>query len=627
MMTMLMMCVAMTATALSFWGLCEFARDRLKAEDAFAPSVVASLIMVTLTVAGIARVLLYAWWAVFAGGLVYLAISLVRRRLRLNWALVALGALAVYAFIHFRKAYYTGNDSVSHWGLVVRHLLTENRFPDATSKLVFFKSYPLGSTSFVYFLCRGFDAREGQYLAAMFMLYPIYLMPICGAVKRNRLLGYLTGAALLVVLVFVAGSPMSLQVDNLLGFMTIGGIATVACHRDDPQRAMWLALPTVAALVVVKASGLFLALVVLSAVVWVARGAGLPWRGKQGAARMLLVGLAAALVMFLLWQGHVRLTFGMGNMGKHSLSLSSYASMASRKSLGQIVTIAKRMAKWLIWPFALQRRIRVLWLTLYAACYLAIRLWRPEKKKWLRALGRTVLASLVLYLIWYGLLFIMFIVSMPIEEALEIASVGRYEGTMRVVVMGLQALFIASCFCDEALVIGRRAYVCAVAALLALLCVPIAGLFGGRSLAAKIIKNARVTQQPFKSFLQLKRSGEIEKDKSYLIFTRHTEHAVAQVYYLVKYEMQTLDIAEVATGIDENGLGRSFELNGYYLFDGIHGNEGADVTDIDDMEAFFDAQLPKYDYLILFSEDATFESAIEAYQAAHETDIRVLRSY
>ena len=52
-------------------------------------------------------------------------------------------------------------DNFSHWAVVVKNMLITHRFPDAYSAMIDFKSYPLGSSSFLYYFCSVVGSEEG----------------------------------------------------------------------------------------------------------------------------------------------------------------------------------------------------------------------------------------------------------------------------------------------------------------------------------------------------------------------------------------------------------------------------------------------------------------------------------
>ena len=617
--------LGMLAAALSFGGLCAAVRHGLRMDEAIAPFMAACFSIVVLMIAGVAGVMRYAWWALYIGGFIGLIVCLVRRRLRPGWCALALVLAAAYGWYHFHGAYFTGNDSVSHWGLVARHLLLNDRLPGREDALVFFKSYPTGSAAFIYYLLRGVKlpgAMEGYGMMAQFLLTLICLLPAWSLARKNRLLGAVIVGGLALTSVFVIGKTTSLQVDGLLGCVTLGGLASAARYRKKPGRALLATLLAIMALPLIKASGVLFAVLVLLADVVVAKRR----RGWGRAIAWLAIGLLAAGAMFLMWQMHVRHTFGVENIGKHGLSLESYAEKSAGKSWAEIRSILVRLAKWFVWPDAKLRYIRLAWLGLFALGFLAARFGRTDDGGHIKALGRLFIASLAFYLAWYAMMLLVYVFSMPTEEALILASIDRYEGTVLIIGIGSAALFLIDALCDgKASVRGLGGVACAVL-IAALVCAPLAGTGSGRALARKIVKPEASRPEPYGAFLDIERQGGIEPGKTCLAFCRHSEKRMFTMYYFLKYEMRTTDIAVLSTDINERRMGMDFDLDGYYLFDDIKGVEQLNVTQVEDLEGFLADNLDKYDYVICFSEDAAFEAALDGYIDAHDARTRVIRA-
>jgi len=110
--------------ALSFIGLCATARNSLKLDRFVAPFFTACSIIVLLMLGGMLRVLPYVFFAVYIGGFAGLVWTYFVRRVRPDFALIALlAAYAIYLVLRFYPCPLFRNDDVSHWGLVARYLL------------------------------------------------------------------------------------------------------------------------------------------------------------------------------------------------------------------------------------------------------------------------------------------------------------------------------------------------------------------------------------------------------------------------------------------------------------------------------------------------------------------------
>ena len=122
--------------------------------------------------AGLAGVLLYAAYALCAGGAVFLAVLIATKKISkaynvsslsaINLAFVAVLVAMIASLINTKFVHY---DNFSHWAVVVKDMLLTDRIPDAASAIIDLKSYPLGSSSFLYYVCRIVGNGEGVMLA------------------------------------------------------------------------------------------------------------------------------------------------------------------------------------------------------------------------------------------------------------------------------------------------------------------------------------------------------------------------------------------------------------------------------------------------------------------------------
>ena len=298
------------ALLVSFAGLCGMIRRWTKLDGTSAPLVTVSLITVVMMLGGGA---LYGiWWVLYLGGFLgFLWHYLIRRSKPDLTAVVTLGAALAFVCLRFPGAYFTGNDSVSHWGLAAKFLLRENRFPDGAQELIYFPSYPLGEGVYLYYVCRSLGSRPDLYMAGLFMLYVVALLPVMGLAGEKKPLGPVLGALTMIYLLCCNTFSLSLQVDALIGYLAIGGTLIVCREHDSPRKLA--ALGVIAMLTLVKTSGIFYA-VVLAALLGLSSD-------KKTRLRSLLAGLGVAALAFALWQLHVKLNFGAVT-GKHAVSVA-----------------------------------------------------------------------------------------------------------------------------------------------------------------------------------------------------------------------------------------------------------------------------------------------------------------
>ena len=590
------------AAALAFMGLCGAARRLTRLPGAAAPLLASCGIMLAMTLGGMAGALNAVWIALMAGGLIAFAWRYIVRRTPPDWPVLALAlAFAAYGVLHFRNAAFTGNDSASHWGLMVKFMLREGRLPDESTRLIYFPTYPPGAGTFIYFFARCFGEIEGGYMAAQLMLDVFGFMPVFALVRRNRAGGWALGLGALVYLLAFDTKLTSLQVDVLLSMLTIGGMAMIHAADGDRQRRLAV-LPVIAALPFVKASGIaFAALLALML------GASRSGKSRRAMLREAALGLAVAVAAFALWQLHVRLAFGDAlRQSKHAVSLGGYAQALRGKDGALVKTVALGMLRRLALPE------RAYWFPLFAAAVaLGASLWllkgrARDRALWLRRLRDTALGCVVGYLAWYALLFAMYMVSMPADEARELLSIDRYEGSGVACVLGAVLIFLLRAFCAEDSDLGGRRR---PAAALAIAMAGMLALFGNGSLSdgplRRLTRGAPTMPTLYRPVAEIAQSGRVESGRRYLVFTRHDQLPLQSALYAVKYYFYTNDIVVISGGIAREG----YDYDGYYRFRDTFG-QSSDIDAVPDLAAALAESAAQVDYILVCAEDPAFEAAL-----------------
>ncbi len=193
----------------------------------FAPLLSVSSIISVLLVSGLLNLLHLAVWPLLAGGLaafVWCSLQRLRKKdfaffLHPTW-LVLLAGLAGLVLL-LRGEVYTNSDEYSHWGTMVREMITVDGLPDA-STVIDYKEYPPAAALFMYFVCRvtGFS-KAICYMAQGFFA-------LCALVSFIRPEGWkkpLRLAASLAVMVIVMGifaqTIHQLLVEYLIGLFSV----------------------------------------------------------------------------------------------------------------------------------------------------------------------------------------------------------------------------------------------------------------------------------------------------------------------------------------------------------------------------------------------------------------------
>src|SRR5690606_26887763 len=346
-------------------------------------------------------------WAVVVVGVALLAVEAWRapdglRELVREPALWLLAGAAVALAWYLRGQVLVSYDNFSHWALVVRVMLAEGRFPTAEDTVVVFQSYPLGSASFVYLFNRTLTAAESVAMLAQQLLTFSYVLALLSATPRRK--GVVAGRYL-VRRVWAARDPVR---------RLRPPIALVIAFLPMSKRSGLLA--------VVLAS---VAVRVLTRVRMTARrqpadvtGDG---RSPRGFTWWPLPALLAPWAFLLWWTYHVSATFPEGMESKHSMSAGRFEDVFGEKTRSDVEAIVRSFANEVLGDVATV----VLLFVLVVAVVLLRRsqLVRRSEAVWLLVGG---VLSFALYVA--GIL-AMFLLSMPLEEALRLAGLHRYLST------------------------------------------------------------------------------------------------------------------------------------------------------------------------------------------------------
>lgn len=145
----------------SFLGYMLLAKRAIGMSREFIPVFVFSSVACIIFFCGLAGIL-------FAGSVVVMGIGLIafcvflaerlRNRPEFKFRPTLFGffwiALNLFFFSLLLKSELTHYDNFSHWAIVVKQMLSTDAFPTASSRLIDFKNYPLGISSFIYYICR-----------------------------------------------------------------------------------------------------------------------------------------------------------------------------------------------------------------------------------------------------------------------------------------------------------------------------------------------------------------------------------------------------------------------------------------------------------------------------------------
>lgn len=618
----------------SFAGLCAALSARFRLDRFVAPFVAASGIIIALMLAGMLGLLLPAACALYAAGFAGVAWQLWAKRCPPPGMLLALALFTAFLVWRFYFCPLERDDDFSHWALVARHLLLHDRFPRGGDSVIVFQSYPVGAACFIYYIARFTENSEGVYLIAQNLLLALLFLPTFSLIRARRGTYYPIAFALFFLLIHRFHYMISLQVDLVQSFFGIGAAAAIARYRGDFRRALLAALPAMIAVVFIKNSGLFFAFATAAMLLYVA-----PCGGARRSLRLAVALFAAPLLAFLLWELHIKLRFPAALDTKHAVSLASYAQESAGKGLPMILQIAARQLRAML-DIRDEKSASLAVMVLCGALLLyATRALPAERRRRYRACFALSVAA---YLLWYLMVFLMYVFSMPQREALALASIFRYNSTGLAYMLGLAGILLLLLFqqvdpLPRLMRLGGRLCPLFVAGVVALTAWP-----GGGRLSYMFRRSTRPGPQRL-AIQQLRDEYGLGSDSRILAYfpsdVANGQNA-ASIYCLLKYECETDDIrlitsdpsapGEYVVGADRANLPPegtfvgAEDSGGLTVFQGF--GHGAHVClPLTDVPGYVASALDDVDIFLILGDDTAFESLIAPVLAEYRGDAAIRR--
>ncbi|WP_243343585.1 hypothetical protein [Anaerococcus sp. AGMB09787] len=394
---------------LGFFGFSALIREKFALDIYFIPfayfSVISSLIYISALL-GFMKIGSYFFHFVFAVICLYYGFTkiVVFRDFINYWILVLIG---IFIILYLKNEQFLHYDDFSHWGLISRFLISHDRLNFGSDKLITFTSYPQASAYFIYGLTRPLGFSEPFcFMANAFAVLAGYF-PIFKKSKDNR---YMTPVFIIFSIYILMDNVQinSLLVDSLLATSGFSLLAFISEYDFiENKNLLIILLPMIISVSLIKNSALFF--VVVAALYMLKKY----WRADKFVAGFPL------LIMFLAnksWSIHVKKNFN--DLGKHSMSFSSYKKGLLDKNMSTIFKISSNFIK----AIFEERILLILFIFLVVTYFI----YNKDK------VYKNLLIFVVCVYFTYQLgNYLMYIFSMPSGEAVKLAGYGRYVKTIR----------------------------------------------------------------------------------------------------------------------------------------------------------------------------------------------------
>ena len=266
-------------------------------------------VMASLYLAAVAGLLQPAAWFLLVGGLlcIVLCVGFSARLGKQFWlsfltpgVVIALTLSIAFCLLYPDLSLQHG-DEFSHWAVVSKEMSITNSLPGLNGA-VMFKDYPPGSSLIHYWVAKISGVNETSFYWGHFLMLCMPAMTLLAGLEWRRLAWI---AASLVVITLVTSTLSvfvnSLMVDVSLGLFFTAGLYA-ALRVDMKKREALLLVPVLFVLPLMKASGFFLALIIVMAlalrilVEWLVnlrRHKGIPWTAALVLLLLLIVPLSS----------------------------------------------------------------------------------------------------------------------------------------------------------------------------------------------------------------------------------------------------------------------------------------------------------------------------------------------
>ncbi|HQQ40825.1 MAG TPA: hypothetical protein PLR57_04890, partial [Clostridia bacterium] len=299
------------AFALSTAGYVAFVRAYWRISPRASYVFVLSALACLMYFAGLLNVLLIGAYALFFGGVALFILVLARRKMALAYNRSSLSAMNIgfalglaFLIASLIDTKFVHYDNFSHWAVVVKSMLIENQIPTAASAIIDFKSYPLGSSSFLYYFCRVVGNSEGVMLIGQGLLLTACFYAVFGVIRDQK--RFLLSALLGLGCAALAFFNISIRVNNLLVDFLLPALALAALGSLSVEQASFRSrclsvVPVLGLLVITKNTGIFFAALVYVFLLYRAVKLRNELEKPRPYVWLALAAIAASLLPLVLW--------------------------------------------------------------------------------------------------------------------------------------------------------------------------------------------------------------------------------------------------------------------------------------------------------------------------------------
>lgn len=435
-MMMIVLWITTILLILSFAGYMLLIRRTLGLPWEFIPVFVFSSVTVIVFFFGLAGQLWTGSLIVLVLGLLAFIAVLLLRTFK-DWRLtppsiyqVAFFAGSLLFLLVLFQNRLTHYDNFSHWAIVLKQMLSTDAFPEPDSLLIDFKNYPLGTTSFLYYVCRfAGHAQSVMLLAQGLLIFSCFyaMFGIISEKKRFLLVAFL-GLGLSSLSIFnITIRITNLLVDFLLPIYALAMLSVIHHYRARINMACLVVLPLAGLLVIIKSTGIIFAAIALLYLVYVWLTSGNS-RSILRRTPVVIATVCGSLLPYFGWSWRMKTVF-QGVDNKFDVAATGLQTGKTPEQMSEIISLFISSATDLSTRPALgiaAFQIAAMLASVFAAYIL--------KKKW--SLWKALIALDLVVILYYAGILGLYLFSMPLDEAIVLAGFERYASSIVVLFAG-----------------------------------------------------------------------------------------------------------------------------------------------------------------------------------------------
>lgn len=532
-----MMIVKFGFFSASMLGSMLFARRVLSLQVEFLPILYCAFVSNTMFLAGIFNIMPEMVTILWMAGILSLVYELLKncRLMKREWIFVIafFGTIVYFSWL-LRGSHFTHYDNFSHWATVVKDMLLHNRMPNFEDKLVTFQAYPLGSSLFIYYVCKIVGMSDACFSWGQMLMLISSIFAGTAFLKKKNSYMVLPWICYGIYVLVANISIYDLLVDTLLPLVGAASWAMILEYQDRPKAALFCVAWMFPFLVNIKNSGIFFFMICLIELIFCL------WQQRKTLwKQIVLCGGAPAICILALWKKHVALVFASGATTKHAMSLANYKNVFKAKDTEDILAVLDKWWEtfWDLQNQSIQMFIYLVVFILFVWLVYAMNHQAKQYKK--KAFGLLGISFGVLMVYQLGILG-MYLFSMPGGEALSLAGYGRYQITGNQFALGIILFSVMrdlSSFDAKA-----KFHVC-----LAKVCIIIVCVFPAWNISSRIsqLYKKQAFEKTERYILQnLIREYHLNDTGNYLFYKKESS---SYIYYMSRYELWNSQVKETSS--------------------------------------------------------------------------------